>query len=242
MFCPKCGTQVNDGASFCPKCGTALAQQPAVAPEQPTPQQAPAPEQSAYQQQQYQQQQTYQQAPSYQAAPQPTPAQGFHMPSLGELFCGHNTAAVQYAEASGLKMKWYKALVIALLYLGALANLVMGLQYLTGNGYGEASGSAYAFFPALRVVDVLYGIVSIALVFAVLYTRMRLAQFASDGPRLYLTLLLVNLGVGFVYSLLSSVIINNLDYLTLVGSLAMPLAMYVLNRTYFEKRQHLFTA
>ncbi|MBQ6490961.1 MAG: hypothetical protein IJI88_01655, partial [Atopobiaceae bacterium] len=108
--------------------------------------------------------------------------------------------------------------------------------------YGEASGNAYAFFPALRVVDVLYGIVSIALVFAVLYTRMRLAQFASDGPRLYLTLLLVNLGVGFVYSLLSSVIINNLDYLTLVGSLAMPLAMYVLNRTYFEKRQHLFTA
>ncbi|MBQ6491801.1 MAG: zinc-ribbon domain-containing protein, partial [Atopobiaceae bacterium] len=22
MYCPKCGSQVNDGASFCPKCGT----------------------------------------------------------------------------------------------------------------------------------------------------------------------------------------------------------------------------
>ena len=26
MFCPKCGTQVEDGAAFCPNCGSALDQ------------------------------------------------------------------------------------------------------------------------------------------------------------------------------------------------------------------------
>ena len=41
MFCPKCGTQVEDGAAFCPTCGAKLAdtagQETPETPSEPTP-------------------------------------------------------------------------------------------------------------------------------------------------------------------------------------------------------------
>ena len=44
MFCPKCGTQLEDGARFCPTCGRQVNGAPAAQPE---PVSAPQPEQAA---------------------------------------------------------------------------------------------------------------------------------------------------------------------------------------------------
>lgn len=266
-FCPKCGAaQTQRPAPVQPEPVQPTPAQPepvqpmpaqqAPIPEQPAPQpqtyqyqQAPAPEQPAPQQQTYQYQ--YQQAPApgqpayqqqpptNQSVPQGFSLKDFKMPTLGELFTGYNRTAVQYAESTGLQMKWYKAITVVLLYLGAFINLVAGLQYVTGNSYGSIA--VYAFFPALRFVDFIFGLVYIVVALAVLYIRMRLAQFSSDAPRLYLTLLIANIIIGFVYSLLSSIITGSFDTFTLLASTGVGVAMYVLNRTYFEKRQHLFT-
>ena len=35
MFCPSCGTQLNDGAKFCTNCGTEIKNQPARSPGGP---------------------------------------------------------------------------------------------------------------------------------------------------------------------------------------------------------------
>ena len=43
MFCPHCGTQLDDSARFCGKCGNAIAQAPGAAPQQPTYSQPAAP-------------------------------------------------------------------------------------------------------------------------------------------------------------------------------------------------------
>ncbi len=72
MFCPNCGTQVQNGVSFCPNCGAGMAQgqgqQYAAPPQQPQYQQ---PQQPQYQQPQYQQtpQQPYQQPMQYNQMP-----------------------------------------------------------------------------------------------------------------------------------------------------------------------------
>ena len=158
MFCSQCGTQIPDGSAFCPACGARLATQapiqaPQEAPAQPeipqpaTYQQVPAQpdyqpqafqpqtyDPSAYQQAYQQQASAYQQQPAaqqppFQAAPAAMKGLTFTMPaSIGELFCSYNKAGAQYAESTGLKMKWYKALTVALLYLGAAGNLFAAIQ------------------------------------------------------------------------------------------------------------------
>ena len=259
MFCPQCGTQIPDGSTFCPNCGTRLSA-PAPEPVQPeipqpaTYEQVPAQpdyqqqafqpqayEPSAYQQQTYQQQPAAQQPP-FQAAPAAMKGLTFTMPaSIGELFCSYNKAGAQYAESTGLKMKWYKALTVALLYLGAAGNLFAAIQNIFGMSYGDSSSYIYSVYPGMRVLDIVYGIVLLGIAFVALYVRMHLAQFKSDGPQLYLMMILLNVCVSAVYSLLTMVITRGYDYGTIGGMLIGGVVMYVLNRTYFGKRQHLFT-
>ena len=259
MFCPQCGTQVSDDSAFCPNCGARLAA-PAPEPIQPeipqpaTYEQVPAQpdyqqqafqpqayEPSAYQQQTYQQQPAPQQPP-FQTAPATVKGLSFTMPSsIGELFCSYNKAGAQYAESTGLQMKWYKALTVALLYLGAAGNLFAGLQSIFGISNGESSSYLYSMYPGMRVLDIVYGIILVGMAFVALYGRMHLAQFKEDGPRLSLLMLLVNVCITAAFSLLTMVITGYYELSTVSGALLGGVIMYVLNRTYFGKRQHLFT-
>lgn len=253
MYCSKCGSQVPDGSAFCPKCGAAQAGQAAPVGPMPTPTpQPPFTGQPPAQQQAYQ----YQQAPSYQQVPAPgfqtppsprgdvmsTPLKPFAMPpSIGALFCGVNRGGVQYAEQSGLGMKWYKALASFLLYISAVFILYTGIQYFTGQTYGGSSGYVYSLYPALRFINVIYGLFNLVVAVAILYVRMHLAQFASDGPKLYLLMLLVNGIASAVFTIATFIIVGQSDWGSLATSIAGVIAMFVLNRTYFDKRQHLFT-
>lgn len=64
MFCPNCGTQVQDGANFCPSCGSTLSMPTPAAPQaQPIPQAQPVPQSEPF-------------------APQPMPTQPQAVPPL----------------------------------------------------------------------------------------------------------------------------------------------------------------
>ena len=54
-------------------------------------------------------------------------------------------------------------------------------------------------------------------------------------------MILLNVCASAVYSLLTMVITRGYDLGTVGGMLVGGVVMYVLNRTYFGKRQHLFT-
>ncbi len=258
-FCPNCGTRLAAQAAPAAPAPEPVSPAPAPAPTpapipepvQPAQQQAayqPQPQAAYTQQPAYQQQAPYPQQVSYQQASIPkgsawgTPIAGVKLPSsIGELFAGYNKTGVSYAESVGLKMKWYKALTSVLLYLSALGLLWMGVDTIfdfSGTGF---SGYMYGNYPALQVVDIIYGIFLIAIAFVALYIRMRLAQFASDGPHLYLLLLVVNGCASLLYTLAISAIVGYFDGATITGSFAGVIAMFVLNRTYFDKRQALFT-
>ena len=261
-FCPICGAQLGAGAAPAPlptpvqpaptyqQAPAAPAPAPIPAPVYPqasTTQHAPTAQQvPAY----GQQAPAYgQQAPTAQQTPaQPkgnvlaTPFKPFVMPSpIGQLFTGYNKQGVQYAESTGLQMKWYKALTAALLYISAAYMLFSGIQSILGLSYGDSGSYLYSMYPILRVVDILYGLFLLVVAFAALYVRMHLAQFASDGPRLYLTMLVVNGGISVVYTLLAYLIIGVSNFAGVISAIGLVAAMFVLNRTYFDKRQHLFT-
>ncbi len=84
MFCPKCGSQVADGASFCPACGNPLNVMPTRSAE-------PAP--NTYQQYQQPAPQYQQPVPQYQQ-----PYQQYQQP-----FYGYNPQAVQQERIANLQ-------------------------------------------------------------------------------------------------------------------------------------------
>ena len=258
-FCPACGARLATQAPEPIQVPQEAPAQPEI-PQPATYQQVPAQpdyqpqafqpqtyDPSAYQQAYQQQASAYQQQPAaqqppFQAAPAAMKGLTFTMPaSIGELFCSYNKAGAQYAESTGLKMKWYKALTVALLYLGAVGNLFVAFQNIFGMSYGDSSSYIYSVYPGMRVLDIVYGIVLLGIACVALYVRMHLAQFKNDGPQLYLMMILLNVCASAVYSLLTMVITRGYDLGTVGGMLVGGVVMYVLNRTYFGKRQHLFT-
>ena len=270
--CPNCGAaQPVQAAAPQPQPQPTFQATPAPEPQPQPYQQAPADQaqyayqqapadqaQYAYQQQApadqaqyaYQQQAGYQQAPASSgfSVNQLTPPAfdfNFEAPTgINDVIVGYNKEGVAYAESTGLQMKWYKALTVWLLYLSALGDLITAFQYFTGNVYG-GSGIAkltYAIFPALHIVDIVYGLFVLALVAVILYVRMRLAMFKKDAPALFLYMLLISLGGSLVYSLLTLIITGTAGIIgTLLITLIVCGVMYYLNKVYFDKRQHLFT-
>ena len=248
MFCPNCGTQVSDSAAFCPSCGARLAAPapaPTTEPVQPAPTPAPmqpVPQQAAYQPQPASQQAVYQQVPDQQTAPQtinPTT-----QPSNGNFSFSFNKAGVQYAESTGLKMKWFKALTVVLLYCVAFINFWNAISYLQNAALGlvPSYDGAYSIAtPFLRGLSLFYGLYCIALGVACLSARKRLARFAADAPHFYLTLLFVNMCVSLGISFALDASAGNLDLIVFVSKIATNLALFFLNKIYFDKRKHLFT-
>ena len=91
MFCPKCGSQVADGASFCPACGNPLNVMPTRSAE-------PAP--NTYQQYQQPAPQYQQPAPQYQ---QPVPQYQQPYQQYQQPFYGYNPQAVQQERIANLQ-------------------------------------------------------------------------------------------------------------------------------------------
>ena len=213
------------------------------ASQQPTYQQQPYQQQS-YQQQSYQQP-GYQQQPNQQANAQVAPLmpalpKSFSMPSVGDLFCGLRADVTSYAESYGVQMKWQKALAI-LLYLGVLSSIVTAFRYFTGAIYDGSASFVYSTFPAMRILDILYGVFCIAYAAGILYTRMLLAKYKADGPKFFLFLILCNGAASIVMALLTGVVTGVHDFPTLVGQVVGIAVAFTLNRIYFQKRMFLFS-
>lgn len=256
MFCPSCGSQIPNEATFCPNCGAPIpraAETPAPVAQEPVAQPAPAPAEPVptyqaptYQAPSYQQapqQPGYQQQTSYQQQAQPLiPAlpKNFSMPSVGDLFAGLNTQITSYAEASGVQMKWQKAIVI-LMYVGVLSSILTAFQYFTGSIYGGSASYVYSSYPAMKVIDLLYCLFALAYAAGMLYARMLLAKYKADGPRFFLLLLLANGAAAVIMALLTYFVTGVSDTPSLVGQIIGIGIAFLLNKTYYEKRMFLFS-
>lgn len=121
MFCPKCGTNVEDGKAFCPACGNPMAQQQA----QPT-----------YNQQVTYTQQPQQAQPQYQAqyqAPRQNGGKSTSMFTTFSLVCGIISIVLAFPFA----ILWGICVSIPSLLLGA-GGLVMAI--ISNNNGGKANG------------------------------------------------------------------------------------------------------
>ena len=234
MFCKSCGSALAENARFCPSCGAAVS-----VPEQPVQPVYQQPVQPVYQQPV---QPVYQQPvqPVYQQPEQPVYQQPVQ-PAYQQ------PVQVIVQPVVQTPMKWFKFLIYFALFAGAILNAFAGIQMLSGAHYGNNGESTYvyAFFDGLQTLDMIMGILMIALAGFALYVRFRLAGFYKNGPTMLLINYVANIVVGLIYVIgITSIVSSELlgDSLTsYYTNVATSVAMTVANYSYFKKRAHMFT-
>lgn len=168
--------------------------------------------------------------------------------------CGADLNAPQSPEAYAAApahlaerpMKWFHFLIYFALWASAVVNLVNGFPLLTGSAYGESTEFLYALSPALHVLTVLIGLLSIGIAVLCIYSRFRLAGFYRNGPASLYAVYLCNLAIGILFPLGAMICLSglggDLSFLTptIISAVISSVVMLLVNRSYFKKRAHLF--
>ena len=214
MYCRFCGTKIPDNVKFCPECGANLAPVPSAAPEESAPA-APA-------------------APEIPTPYDPTPYDP--APYSADPFASADVAAVPQRG-----MKWFKFIIYFQLWASMLVYLVTAGKYFTGAYYEGNAEMVYRFFPALQPLDIVMGVVCLALAVYAVVVQRALAKFRAKGPMMYYLMYIVNTAVTVLYLIIGSIIIGQSAFTAEVaGSIIGSLVMLFVNIPYFNNRKHLF--
>ena len=142
-------------------------------------------------------------------------------------------------------MKWFKFLIYFSLFAGAVLNLINGISTMLGTQYGEYSELVYSTFEALRPFDLFCGIYLILMAGFSIYARFRLAQFRKNGPTM-LTLVYIAAAVFALIQVAGSMAIlpqdswGDINFTSVISTLASNIFWIVINHIYFKKRAYLF--
>lgn len=214
MYCRFCGTKIPDNVKFCPECGANLAPVPSAAPEESAPA-APA-------------------APEIPTPFDPTP----YDPAP---YSADSFASADIAAAPRRGMKWFKFIIYFQLWAGMLVNLVTAGKYFTGAYYEGNAEMVYNFFPALQPLDIVMGVLCLALAVYAVVVQRALAKFRAKGPMMYYLMYIVNTAATVLYLLIGSIIIGQSAFTAEVaGSIIGSIVMLFVNIPYFNNRKHLF--
>lgn len=144
-----------------------------------------------------------------------------------------------------LPMKWHNFLVKYGLIIGAVLNVltafnsIMGTKY---NGILEA-GLLYSTFPALKGIDIVYGLAGLVVAAMQIYTRSCLAKFKKNAPTLIIATFAASAAFSLIYILLLCNIMGIFQLSNMaqaIGQLIATSVILVCNYIYYKKRKHLF--
>lgn len=154
---------------------------------------------------------------------------------------------VSTVDNKPLGMAWYKFLIYFSLFAGAVLNIIYGIAYIFGGIYlvesnGQVSAAqVYAYYgPELQVVDILYGVLALAIAVLCFVVRHKLAKYKPDSLTFVKILYSLSAVVPFLYSILATSITGQNLPVQAVTSMGISFAFLFVNITYFKKRAHLF--
>ena len=160
--------------------------------------------------------------------------------------------AEQYAktEKKPLGMKWYFFLVAFYLMFMAAMSVINAFTYFNGRYalvlFEDMSVDEYyaKCAPALKGVDVAYGVLLIACAIVLLIIRARLARFRKNAPALFLAYFVFRMLIEAAYYAASELLrdgglaLIDLNYILVLAALY--IGFIVINAVYFRKRAMLF--
>lgn len=152
----------------------------------------------------------------------------------------------QIENVNNHSMKWHKFLTYFSLWAGAVLNVIAAFTRFTGSMYGS-SGEAdmvYSYFKGLKTIDVLFGVVMIAIAIFSIVTRFALAGYKAAGPKMLMGLYIIDAAVSIVYlvvaSMVTGIALGELIDSSTISSLVTGIAMVFVNKAYYGKRAELF--
>jgi len=185
----------------------------------------------------------------------------------GQLFCGscgagvesdapvaepvatpapEQAAAPEAPIAPVYPMKWYKFLIYFSLFASAVLNALASIGYFTGSMYFSQSNGqvtadmVYHTFPALRGLDIAYGVFLLAFASLAIVTRQKLAGYKYDAPK-FVTIFYATLLIGVVaYNVIAGSLTGSFAISSIAPSVIINAIMLIANRKYFKKRDELF--
>ncbi len=146
-------------------------------------------------------------------------------------------------------MKWFKFLIYFALFFGAFANLVLGLNYISGGIYpvqtnGQVTADmVYGFYGGgLKTLDVFYGVIMVAIAGFGIFTRFRLSKYKADGPKCVYIIYASGAVSTLIYNIALFAVngLNQIFTVSSITSLVVSALFVFLNYRYFTKRKELF--
>ena len=144
---------------------------------------------------------------------------------------------IQTEAATEYPMKWYKFLIYFALYAGMVLNVINVLS-LVG---GIFTMGEFNFYYIFDIVSCILLVLNVILAWK---ARKELAAFMRTGPASLNKVYMLNFCINLV-SLLGNIMLSvnlgyDVNFVSLIVSLVMPLVVIKCNKTYFEKRASLF--
>ncbi len=145
----------------------------------------------------------------------------------------------------GLKMGWFKVQIHIILFIQAALDAFSGIEIIHGHEYtivGYTMQQAHAQYGEwMHIMDYFVGAVLLCMAVFAIVTRFRLAGFHKDGIECLHILHYIDLGASMVYHLVLSFVLHGFCISPFVACEQIAtLVMIIVNRPYFERREHLF--
>lgn len=256
MQCSKCGTSCPEEAQFCPNCGAptvkaSQAQQgmPSVASPYGQAQRAQSQQGDPYRSTP----QTQGQVNPYQAQPQfnpyqpvsqsqpqmgQGPVQTYSQPQMGQV------SAPASAQPQ-LGMKWFQVMRVFMILgvIGAAANAVLLVTGMIWMQSGYDPSWVYGLYPAMQARDIFSGVLYLGAAVLCGMTAYCMTKYDRRTPLLATIIYGVTCAVSVVSVLLSDAVVGVFPYedVSMAGAyVVLGIVMVLVNRSYFNKRKHLF--
>ncbi|MBE6636995.1 MAG: zinc ribbon domain-containing protein [Ruminococcaceae bacterium] len=137
-------------------------------------------------------------------------------------------------------MKWYKFLIYFSLFASGVLNILSGIGVFTAMFSDPDTIRLYDQYAIVQLVDIVNGLISIAVGVLAFYTRSCLAKYRANGPKL-LTILYAITAASYLLVVLGILaVVPSANISSHVTSIASSVAFIFINRAYFKKRAHLF--
>lgn len=228
MFCRFCGNEIPEGGQFCANCGKAVEAGAAAQPGEQQTDTSQTDGQQGYNTQPGRQQEYTSQPGGQQPYPQ-----------------------VQVNPVQNHPMAWFKFIIYFQLFANMVIMVYNALHGFLGIAYGDDAALIYAFYPGLKAVDVIYGLICIALIVGAFIVRQRLAHYKKNAPMQYILFVAAVLVMGLLHTIAGVAVISAaVPYAAgagmadvagnILGTVIGAAIFIPVNYIYFNKRKELF--